>query len=168
MKIHIAYLSLGSNIGNREDNLRRAIKLIAKDESTRVSEVSSLYSTAPVGYEDQPDFLNAVAVVETVLSPRKLLSLCAKIEDILGRKRTIRWGPRVIDIDILLYDNINMQDNDLIIPHPRMMERAFVLVPLADIAPDLVLPGGYTAKDAANAIDHNGIEHVADKSWSKK
>lgn len=168
MNRHAAYLSIGANIGDKMGNLRYAVNALRNDDLTSVRLVSPLYRTLPVGYEEQPDFLNAVIAVETERTPRELLGLCANIEDKLGRKRTIRWGPRVIDIDILLYDDIDIEESDLVIPHPRMMERAFVLVPLADVAPGLVLPNGITAEDAANAIDHDGIELVMGESWSEK
>lgn len=147
-----AYIGLGSNIGDREVNIRRALDLLGEHSGIIVAGVSSLYETAPVGYVDQPDFINAVAILETDLSPHELLAVLLKVEEQMGRVRTIRWGPRVIDIDILLYGDVQVEENDLQVPHPRMMERRFVLEPLAEIAPDLVLPDGRTAKDAAEEI----------------
>lgn len=146
--------------------MREAVKRI-DGGGCRVTAVSSLYGTSPVGVEDQPDFLNAVIEVETALSPDELLDLCASIEREMGRERTIRWGPRVIDMDILLYDDLALDSEGLTIPHPRMMERAFVLVPLAEIAPDVGLPGGVSAAEAAGRVDVSGVWVIQDQSWSK-
>ncbi len=134
----IAYLSLGSNLGDRETNISSALKILG--QKVRISKVSSLYETEPVGYKDQPWFLNCVCSVETELSPQALLKFAKAIERKMGRKRTIRFGPRVIDIDILFYDGLILDSSDLVIPHPRLAERAFVLVPLKEIAPGLMHP----------------------------
>ncbi len=147
-----AFLSLGSNIGGRKMNLDRAVGMIGRLPGTNLLKVSSYIETKPVGYTDQPDFLNAVAMIETSLAPRELLDELLKIELQMGRKRTIRWGPRVIDIDILLYNNEQINEEGLQVPHPRMMERGFVLKPLAEIEPDLMLPNGITAKEAAKQV----------------
>jgi 2-amino-4-hydroxy-6-hydroxymethyldihydropteridine diphosphokinase len=149
--MHIAFLGLGSNLGDRESNIRSALEALEKRGSARVVKVSAFRETAPVGYVDQPDFLNAVAKVETDLCPEDLLRAVLDVEQELGRVRTIRWGPRVIDIDILLYDELSVSIAGLTIPHPEMMRRAFVLEPLAEIEPELVLPGGITAREAASA-----------------
>ena len=135
-----AYLGLGSNIGDRAANLREAIRLLS--ENVRIKKVSSLYETEPIGYLDQGWFLNAAVGIETQLRPRGLLRLIQDIERALGRERTLRWGPRTIDIDILLYDNERVDEPDLEIPHPRLGERLFVLEPLLEIWPDAVLPDG--------------------------
>jgi 2-amino-4-hydroxy-6-hydroxymethyldihydropteridine diphosphokinase len=134
----IAYIGIGSNVGDREANCRKAIELLA--EAGRVISVSSLYYTEPVGYKEQEDFINAVVSLETDLSARELLDACHAIEDRLGRKRTLRWGPRTIDLDILLYGDLMMSQPDLVIPHPLMATRKFVLAPLAEIAPEVVHP----------------------------
>ena len=134
----IAYIGLGSNMGDREAHIRTAVDLLA--EAGRVVSVSSLYETEPVGYGDQEDFLNAVAQVETALSAEDLLALCGSIENRLGRLRTIAWGPRTIDLDILLYGDAVLNTPSLTVPHPRMAERKFVLAPLAEIAPEVVHP----------------------------
>lgn len=136
-----AYIALGSNIHPRETYLRQAIEQLQNHSCIELKQVSTVYETDPVGYENQGQFLNLVAEVQTSLSPRELLSVCQRIEQELGRERIIRWGPRTVDLDILLYSNENMDIEELIIPHPRMHERAFVLVPLADIAPDFLLKG---------------------------
>ncbi len=135
----IAYLSLGSNLGGRENNLRRAVRLIA-DDLLRVTRTSGLYETAPMELADQPGFLNQVVEVETVLTPRELLARIAHVEAELGRQRTVPKGPRTADIDILLYDDLVVDSPGLVIPHPAMHERRFVLEPLAALAPDLVHP----------------------------
>jgi len=165
MTTNTAYLALGSNIDDRRENMRNAIKQIAGHASNRIVRASSIYSTKPVGVEDQPDFLNAVIAIETTLSPTELLLFCQDVEKKLGRKRTFKWGPRVIDIDILLYDDVAVQDENLFIPHPYMMERAFVLIPLAEIAPDLDLPGDIKAFDAAGKINCDGIEIFEQGAW---
>lgn len=163
-----AYLGLGANIGDSKGNLREAVRQIAADSSCEVTAVSPLYETKPVGFEDQPDFLNAVIEVKTKLSPSDILSLCNKVEENLGRKRTIRWGPRVIDIDVLLYEDMESSDESLTIPHPRMLERAYVLAPLADIAPNMELVGGITASEAAQRIGQMGIKKIDDETWSQR
>lgn len=133
-----AYIGLGSNVGDSRDLLRKALEMLAT--GVRIVKVSSLYYTEPVGYREQDDFLNAVAEIETDRSPDGLLALCRSVEDRLGRTRTLRWGPRTVDLDILLYGDASMDTPELAIPHPRMAERKFVLAPLAEIAPDAVHP----------------------------
>ncbi|MCE5322886.1 2-amino-4-hydroxy-6-hydroxymethyldihydropteridine diphosphokinase [bacterium] len=160
MNTKTAYLGIGTNLGDKVANVHKAIEMVDAHEGCTVSAVSSIYITKPVGVKDQPDFANAVIAVKTALDPYELLELCNKIEREMGRKRTIRWGPRVIDMDILLYEDVNISEKQLTIPHPMMMERAFVLIPLAEIAPDLELPGGITAKEAAEQIDRAGIKQI--------
>jgi 2-amino-4-hydroxy-6-hydroxymethyldihydropteridine diphosphokinase len=133
-----AYIALGSNMGDKIGTCRRAIDLLGK--AGRVSKVSSFYSTEPVGYTDQEDFVNAVVEIRTQLSPSELLACCHVIEDELGRSRLVRWGPRTIDLDILLYGDQVIDDRELTIPHPLMTTRAFVLIPLSEIAPQAVHP----------------------------
>ncbi len=134
-----AYLSLGSNLGDRERNLEDALRLL-EDDRLRVHRLSSLYETEPVDLPGQPWFLNQVAEVETSLTPLELLARIHYVEAALGRRRGLAKGPRTIDIDILLYGNLALETPDLIIPHPRMAERRFVLQPLAELAPELELP----------------------------
>ncbi len=134
----IVYLGLGSNLGDREQNLRQALKLLSC--RVNINKLSSLYETEPLGYTEQPLFLNAVCSVSTDLSPEKLLRLIKAIERQLGRKPSFPNAPRPIDIDILFYDTKIIKTTKLIIPHPRLLERAFVLVPLAEISPDLIHP----------------------------
>lgn len=133
----ICYLSLGSNIGDRERNIREAVALINDHERIDVRKVSSIYLTAPLGYTEQADFLNIALQAETTLLPQDLLEVCMSVEEQLQRVRTIHWGPRTIDIDILLFDDIYINNPVLSIPHPMMMQRLFVLFPLAEINADL-------------------------------
>jgi 2-amino-4-hydroxy-6-hydroxymethyldihydropteridine diphosphokinase len=135
-----AYIGLGSNIGDKSDNIKRALEILDQFDGLKVVKASSYYETEPVGYEDQDWFVNAVAKIDTVLSPEQLLIAFKKVEKLIGRKDRIRWGPREIDLDLLFYDQMLIDIPNLIVPHPRLHERAFVLVPLAEIAPDLVHP----------------------------
>lgn len=135
-----AYIGLGSNLGDREASLRQALEFLAQTPETTVVRASSLYDTEPVGVEDQPRFLNAVALLETRLPPRQLLWNLMLIERRLGRARTQRWSPRTIDLDLLLYDEFVIDEDDLQIPHPEMAKRSFVLVPLVELEPLLVHP----------------------------
>jgi 2-amino-4-hydroxy-6-hydroxymethyldihydropteridine diphosphokinase len=139
-----AYLGLGSNQGEREGNLRRARELVAVTPGIILRRASGIYLTEPVGKRDQPWFLNQVVAVETMLGPRALLLACKHIERAMGRVPGERWGPRPIDLDVLLYGNEVIKEEDLHIPHRGLYGRAFVLIPLAEIAPDLVLPNGQT------------------------
>jgi 2-amino-4-hydroxy-6-hydroxymethyldihydropteridine diphosphokinase len=134
---NIAYLSLGTNIGNRLYYLREAVYSLHAHEDICVENISSIYETEPVGYVDQANFLNIVVKISTKLLPINLLETMQSIELQLGRKREIHWGPRTIDLDILLYNNENMDTETLIIPHPRMYERNFVLVPLVELGVDI-------------------------------
>ncbi|CAN7351027.1 2-amino-4-hydroxy-6-hydroxymethyldihydropteridinediphosphokinase [Aminobacter sp. LjRoot7] len=142
-----------------------ALHMLNASGSTRVVEVSSLHRTPPWGKVDQPDFLNVTAEVATTLAPLELLELCLELERRLKRVRVERWGPRLIDIDVLLLGNSNVSDVGLEIPHPRMLDRAFVMVPLAEIAPDLVLAGKSAAEWAAE-LDSAGIERLdTGRNW---
>ncbi len=143
------YLGLGSNIGDRGANLAEAVQRLAQIPAVEIVRTSSIYETAPVGPQDQPDFFNQVVQAEVNCTPRQLLELVQGIEQKMGRVHTRRWGERIIDIDVLLYGDETIDESDLQIPHPRMLARQFVLVPLAEIAPDLVLSDGRRAADAA-------------------
>ncbi len=131
-----AYLALGSNVGDRLGNLREAVDLLSSTPGVSVSRVAGLYETEPVGVRDQPWFLNSVVEVSTNLSPEALLDAVKEVERSAGRTPTYRWGPREIDVDILLYDGVKLSDERLTIPHPRMRERLFVLLPLQELRPD--------------------------------
>ena len=135
-----AYLGLGSNMGDRAHQLQQAIQIIDRFQHIDVTSVSSIYETEPVGYTDQPQFLNLCIEIETTLKPQELLKRCLETEQALHRVRKIRWGPRTLDVDILLYGNEIIEEDNLIIPHPRMVERAFVLIPLNDIASKHIEP----------------------------
>jgi 2-amino-4-hydroxy-6-hydroxymethyldihydropteridine diphosphokinase len=145
------YLGLGSNLGDRERNIHEAIRRLST-QNTKVLRQSGLYATEPLGDtpEAVPDYINAVLLMHTDLSPETLLDLTRSVEVGMGRGASFRWGPRIIDIDILLYGDVTVQSERLRIPHPRMRERAFVLEPLADIAPDLLLPGGESVAELLN------------------
>ena len=135
-----ATIGLGSNLGDREANLRQALEHLAQTPDTAVVRASSLYDTEPVGVEEQPHFLNAVAQLETQLSPHQLLWNLKLIERRLGRVRSQRWGPRTLDLDLLLYEDLVLDEDDLQIPHPELAKRSFVLVPLVELDPLLVHP----------------------------
>ena len=152
----IVYLSLGSNLGDREANLEAVFRELPPQITVMAS--SSIYQTEPWGFQDQPDFFNQVIQTETVLSPRELLSYLKKIEKKIGRKPSFLYGPRLMDIDILLYGDQVVHEEELIIPHEKMFERAFVLVPLAEIAPELMHPEcDMTISDLLNTIDTSGV-----------
>ena len=136
------YIGLGSNQGDAIDNVCRAIEELGGSNSIQLVRCSSLYRSAPVGYLDQPDFVNAVCQVSTSLSAEEFLEVLQQLEQKAGRRRDgVRWGPRVLDLDLLLYDNAVMESEALVIPHPRMHQRAFVLYPLQEISPGLQIPG---------------------------
>jgi 2-amino-4-hydroxy-6-hydroxymethyldihydropteridine diphosphokinase len=157
MKNISAFIGLGGNIGNPQSAMARALRSLDAAPAVSVRKVSSIYRTPPWGKTDQPDFLNAAAELVTSLSPRDLLELCLETERHLKRVRAERWGPRIIDIDILKYGEEAIAEDELEIPHPRMLGRAFVLLPLAEIAPDLELAGESAAARASRA-DMTGIE----------
>ncbi|MBR0604299.1 2-amino-4-hydroxy-6-hydroxymethyldihydropteridine diphosphokinase [Bacillus safensis] len=132
-----AYIALGSNIGKKETYLKEAVKKLHEHPEVQVELISSIYETTPVGYENQDDFLNMAVKITTSLRPEELLSLTQKIEQELGRTREVRWGPRTADLDILLYNRENIETEQLVVPHPRMYERLFVLVPMSEICPEI-------------------------------
>ena len=137
---HTAYLSIGSNMGDKEKNLNEAIEFIGKLENTKIEKVSSFIVTEPWGYLEQDEFLNGALKIKTLLSPKDLLRKLLNIENEMKRVRELRWGPRIIDIDIVFYDNLISEDEELILPHPRMEERYFVLKPLSELCPNKVHP----------------------------
>ncbi len=162
----VAYISLGSNMGDKVDSLKQAVALLNAHEEIKVTAVSSVYDTDPVGYEDQDLFMNIAVAVETTLSPVQLLEVCQSIEEELKRVRIIRWGPRTMDLDIVLFDDQVIDTERLIIPHPRMHERGFVLVPLAEITMDLVHPVLNKSIEALlPTVDYQGVrKHLEVKS----
>jgi len=135
---HTVYIALGTNLGDRLANLRAALE--SMPPQVTVLGESHVYETPPWGYEEQPAFLNMVVKAETDLEPEPLLAYLKQLEVELGREQNFRWGPRLIDLDILFYDDLVLHSPPLVIPHPRLPERAFVLVPLVEVAPDLVHP----------------------------
>lgn len=154
-----AFLSLGGNLGDPARTMAAALRLLDADPRTRVAAVSSLYRTPPWGKTDQPDFLNAAARLVSSHPPRALLELCLDVERRLKRERRERWGPRLVDLDILLFEGEAVHEPGLEIPHPRMLERAFVLVPLAEIAPHLEIAGEGLPAHLAR-VDTGGIERL--------
>jgi 2-amino-4-hydroxy-6-hydroxymethyldihydropteridine diphosphokinase len=148
-----AFIGLGSNVGDRLTYLRRAVAAL---RSLGVVRVSSVYETDPIG-PPQRRFLNAVAAVETVLRPRELFGELKRIEADLGRIARERWGSREIDLDLLLYDDETVDDADLVVPHPRLAERGFVLVPFVEIAPDATMPGGRALAELLQSVDTKGV-----------
>ena len=161
------YLGLGSNLGDRAGYLRAALDLLVASEDVEISAVSSLYETAPMEIAAQPAFLNAVVAVRTQLMPYELLKLLKDIEQAIGRIERMRFGPREVDLDILLYGNLALASDKLTIPHPRLEGRAFALVPLAELAPRLSLPGSQapvsTLIPAALAI--GAVTRVLGPEW---
>ena len=152
----VVYLGLGSNLGDRAQHLAQACATLHRHPAMTVQAVSSLYHTAPVGVTNQAWFLNAVARVHTALTPLSLLSITQATERRLGRTPAARWGPRVIDIDLLLYDAIQLSRPFLTIPHAALHERLFVLVPLHELAPDLQLPSGAWVRDLLATLPNDG------------
>lgn len=136
-----ACLGLGSNMGDKKRYLYAAIQLLNHHEQITITRLSSLYETAPWGYTDQDIFMNLVVEIETMLAPLELLDVCQQIENELGRVREFKWGPRVIDVDVLLYNDEVIESQRLIVPHPYMTERDFVMIPLAEIYPQLIVKG---------------------------
>ncbi|MFC4558579.1 2-amino-4-hydroxy-6-hydroxymethyldihydropteridine diphosphokinase [Virgibacillus kekensis] len=156
------YLALGTNIEPRKEHLVKALQLLSRHDKILLVEKSSIYETAPVGYTNQAEFLNMVAEIQTSLSPLELLDYCQSIEQKLGRKREIRFGPRTIDLDILVYNQENRKTDRLILPHPRMHERAFVLVPLHEISPELRFgEKGKTVADYIEDLSESDIKDVS-------
>jgi len=156
-----AYLALGGNVGDSRAILDRAVAMLCDGTDVRLLARSSDYRTAPWGVTDQAPFINLCIAVETSLAPHPLLARAHEVERALGRDRTReqRWGPRTADIDIITYDGVSLNDKDLIVPHPRLFERAFVLIPLAEIAPDLIVAGTRIA-DAATRFKDEKIEKL--------
>jgi len=156
-----AFIALGGNVGDVRATFERAIALLCDGSAVRLTARSRDYRTAPWGVTDQPAFINAVIAVTTSLAPRDLLIRALEVERALGRDRSRerRWGPRTLDLDLLAYNDLALHDAELTVPHPRLFERAFVLVPLAEIAPDRVI-AGVRLSDALARLDASGIEKL--------
>jgi 2-amino-4-hydroxy-6-hydroxymethyldihydropteridine diphosphokinase len=162
-------LGIGSNLGDREENLRMALKLLVKEKKIQIQKVSSLYETAPVGYTEQNSFLNAVAIVTTDLTPDELMKYCLSVEAKMGRVRELRWGPRNIDIDVLCYNELVIHTELLTLPHPRLKERRFVLVPLLEAAGDIMLPDSFYAREALSVCpDKSAVIQFKPAGWEGK
>ena len=149
----VAYIGLGANVGPREVTLLRAVDLLAEEDDVEVLAVSQLRETDPVGMVDQPRFLNGAVRIDTSLPPRELLELLLGIEQSLGRVREERWGPRTVDLDLLVYGDLTVDEPGLRVPHPRVHERRFALEPLAELDPQLVVPGLGSVSAALAALD---------------
>jgi 2-amino-4-hydroxy-6-hydroxymethyldihydropteridine diphosphokinase len=156
-----AYIALGANLEDPVVQVRAGLAALATLPDTQLLMKSSLYRTAPVGYADQPDFINAVAAVDTELSPRELLDALLAIELNHGRVRQFANAPRTLDLDVLLYDDVEVNESGLTIPHPRMHERAFVLAPLAEIAPLCEIPGHGRVSDLLRGLNPQGVTRLA-------
>ncbi|MEK7249265.1 MAG: 2-amino-4-hydroxy-6-hydroxymethyldihydropteridine diphosphokinase [Bacteroidota bacterium] len=157
MKTYNAFLGLGSNVGERQKFLNQAVAELKKLSNTKIVWASSIYETEPYGKTDQAKFLNAALEIETMLTPPELVKEVKAIEERLGRTPTEKWGPREIDIDILLYDGLVHDDETINVPHPELENRRFVLVPLREIAPDIVHPvSGMTISELAGACKDTG------------
>lgn len=156
-----AYLGLGSNLGDRKATLEAALRRLDESGGVRVVKRSSIYETEPIGYADQPWFYNLAVEIETELDPEELLTFTKQVEQELNRTREIHWGPRTIDIDILLYDDVVATGNRLRLPHPEMVRRRFVLEPLVEIAPELTLPDGRPIADLLPSVAAQEVRKVA-------
>jgi 2-amino-4-hydroxy-6-hydroxymethyldihydropteridine diphosphokinase len=159
---HHAFIGLGSNLEDPRSQLLRAFAALGELPGTSLVAQSSLYRSAPLGFPDQPDFVNAVAKIETALAPQALLQALLQIEHSHGRERTFRNAPRTLDLDILLYDEVRLHEHGLTIPHPQMHRRAFVLRPLLEIAPDASIPAVGQARSALLDCQDQSLERLAD------
>jgi 2-amino-4-hydroxy-6-hydroxymethyldihydropteridine diphosphokinase len=162
MMLHTAFIGLGSNLEEPHSQLQRAFAELDRLPDTRLVARSSLYRSAPLGYPDQPEFVNAVAEIATALTPQALLQGLLQIEHRHGRERTFRNAPRTLDLDVLLYDDVQLHEHGLTIPHPQMHLRAFVLQPLLEIAPDAGIPGIGRARQALQNCLDQILEKLAD------
>ncbi len=157
-----AFIAIGSNLQEPKLQVTQAFELLATLPQTSLIKRSSLYRTAPVGYDNQPDFINAVAEIETALEPQQLMKTLLALETTQGRERPFPNAPRVLDLDLLLYNDTIMQSPELTLPHPRMQTRGFVMLPLAEIAPELVIPGHGTVTTLAAGCEDQGVEKLAE------
>lgn len=162
---NIVFISMGSNIEDREEHLSIGISELKKDERVTIQSISSIYETEPVGYTEQENFLNLVVKLMTTYTPDELLQVTQEIEKKAKKNTLIRWGPRTLDLDILLYNQENIEMSNLQIPHPRMLERAFVIVPLLEIDPSLMLP---RQKETLQQINERLTDKEGVKLWKKQ
>ena len=156
----IAYVGLGANIGEPRKQLKAALREMNSLPETRIAATSSFFRSAPVGYRDQPDFMNAVAALETALTPERLLASLQAIEDRHHRERPFPGAPRTLDLDLLLYGDLTLHTPQLTLPHPRMHERAFVLKPLLEVAPQAVIPGHGKAAELLAGCSNQEAERI--------
>lgn len=156
------YIGLGSNLEDPSRQIRQALEQLNKLPQSRLCSLSRVYQSSPLGPENQPDYLNAVALISTSLPPEKLLTCLQSIEQRQHRVRTVHWGPRTIDLDILLFGNKQIHTDRLTIPHPQMYQRNFVLIPMFDINPDLTLPNGKPLRDLVNESDRKGLKPIGE------
>lgn len=159
-----AYVALGANLDNPVEQVELAMAELGRLPDSRLFACSALYRSTPVGYVEQPDFINAVAGLRTRLSPRALMSALLEIETRHGRDRVFKNAPRTLDLDLLLYDGLVMHEPGLTLPHPRMAARAFVIAPLAEIAPDVLVPGCGRAADCLAGLSLDGVERLPAES----
>jgi len=155
-----AFVGVGANLGDAAAQVRAAIGALAALPGTRLVAASSLYRTAPLGYADQPDFVNAAVLLETALAPRALLEALQAVEARSGRARSFKDAPRVLDLDLLLYGGELLQEPDLVVPHPRLHSRAFALAPVVEIDPDAVIPGRGPAKEWLARCANQRVERI--------
>ncbi|MDO8331889.1 MAG: 2-amino-4-hydroxy-6-hydroxymethyldihydropteridine diphosphokinase [Fluviicoccus sp.] len=160
-----AFIGLGANLGQPREQLVYAVQAMASLPDTRLTHVSRLYGSPPIGPQDQPDYVNAVARLETALTPHRLLAELQAIENDAGRVRERHWGPRTLDLDLLLYADDEIRTVNLTVPHPEMVHRAFVIVPLLDIASDAVLPNGAKAASLQAATPGPDLLVLAESGW---
>ncbi|RUO68288.1 2-amino-4-hydroxy-6-hydroxymethyldihydropteridine diphosphokinase [Idiomarina ramblicola] len=160
MTQHKAFIALGSNLGKPTENLLSALKALNENPRWQLSAYSSLYGSKPMGPQDQPDYVNAVCSVTTELAAAELLQALHDIEDAFGRKRVRHWGERTLDLDLLLFNEEKHHSQQLQIPHPGLYERNFVLFPLAEIAPDKLLPNGNTVKQQTETLTEDGLDVI--------
>ena len=158
--MHQAFIALGSNLQDPQAQVERALQTIANTPNIKLIKASSLFKTAPIGYDNQPDFINAVAEIETDLSPLELLHSLLEIETQHGRERPFPNAPRVLDLDVLLYGNIELNTAELTLPHPRMYRRGFVMLPLAEIAPKINIGNHGYADELASKCDNQGVSKL--------
>lgn len=157
---HSAFVAFGSNLKNPKNQVEQAIQTLKNTPHIQLVQTSSLYKTAPVGYDNQDDFINAVAEIKTDLTPIELLQKLLEIEQTFGRERPFPNAPRVLDLDLLLYEDVAMQSAELTLPHPRMQERGFVMIPLAEIAPDIQIGQHGHADELAAKCDNQGVSKI--------
>lgn len=157
------FIGLGSNIHDRSAYLKKGLQAMINDSAVKIVNFSSVYETEPVGYTDQEPFLNMVVEVKTTYTPFELLKVILAIEKSLGRKRDIKWGPRTLDLDILLFNQENIETEELLVPHPRMSDRAFVMIPLMEIDGELSINGVKVQQIVNERIDRDGVQ-----LWKRK